>query len=118
MNEKNFTLVTNEVNRYPEEYTGKEITMLGFVFKNQKFSDDQLGLVRYVISCCSADAVVDGFICELAGAADFAKGSWLYIRGTIRMGTYDGEAVPVIKVSSVMTAHEPENLYIYPSFIN
>lgn len=114
--EDNFTIVTNEVNIYPDEFVGKEITMLGFVFKDQKLPPNQFGLVRYVISCCSADAVPDGFICEYANASNFSKGSWLNIRGTIQLGKYEGNTVPVIKISSFSKAPEPQNPYIYPVF--
>lgn len=116
VNEDNFTLVTNEVNMYPDQYVGKEITMLGFVLKDQKYPSNQFGLVRYVISCCSADAVPDGFICDYSNASNFSKGSWLNIRGTIQLGKFENNTIPVIRVTSFSKAQEPENPYIYPVF--
>lgn len=118
MNEDNFTLITNEVNIYPDRYVGKEITMLGFIFKGQDYPPNQFGLVRYVIACCSADAVPDGFMCECDDAPNFGTGEWLNIRGTIKMGQYENSAIPVIKVASFSKAQEPQNPYIYPFFIN
>jgi len=114
--EDNFTLVTNEVNMYTDQYVGKEITMLGFVLKGQKYLSNQFGLVRYIITCCSADALPDGFICEYKNASSFIKGDWLNIRGTIELGKYEGKTIPVIKVTSVSTAEEPQNPYIYPVY--
>jgi len=90
--------------------------MLGFVLKDQKFPSNQFGLVRYVISCCSADAVPDGFICDYSNASNFSKGSWLNIRGTIQLGKFEGNTIPVIRVTSFSKAQEPENPYIYPVF--
>lgn len=116
MSEDNFTLVTNEVNMYPEQYLGKEITMLGFVFRDQKYSSKQFGLVRYVISCCSADAVPDGFICEYTNASNFNEDSWLNIRGFIQMGKYENKDIPVIMITSFSKAQVPQNPYIYPAF--
>jgi len=114
--EDNFTLVTNEVNIYPEQYVGKEITMLGFVLKEKKFSAEQFGLARYVITCCSADAMPDGFICEYKNAAHFKEGDWLNIRGTIQLGKYEGNTVPIIKVAAFSKVPAPQNPYIYPVY--
>ncbi|MDF9408864.1 MAG: hypothetical protein A4E52_01981 [Pelotomaculum sp. PtaB.Bin013] len=114
--EDNFSLVTNEVNMYPEQYAGKEITMIGFVLKEQKFTTDQFGLVRYVITCCSADAMPDGFMCEYKNASNFREGDWLNIRGTIQLGKYEGNTIPVIRITAFSKAQEPQNPYIYPKF--
>lgn len=114
--EDNFTMVTKEVNMYPEKYVGKEITMLGFVFRDKSFPPNQFGLLRYVISCCSADALPDGFLCEYANANQYAEGAWLNIQGILRMGKYGNENIPVIKVTSVSKGQEPQNPYIYPVF--
>lgn len=112
----NFTMVTNEVNMYPEKYVGKEIAMLGFVFRDKSYPPNQFGLLRYVISCCSADAMPDGFLCEYANAAQYAEGAWLNIQGTLQMGKYGNENIPIIKVTSVSKGREPQNPYIYPVF--
>ncbi|OPY57075.1 MAG: hypothetical protein A4E55_01851 [Pelotomaculum sp. PtaU1.Bin035] len=116
ISEDNFTLVTNEVNMYSDQYVGKEITMLGFVLKERKFTSNQFGLARYVISCCTADAVPDGFICEYKNASNFCEGDWLNIRGYIQLGKYEGNTVPVIMVTSFSKAQEPQNPYIYPVY--
>jgi putative membrane protein len=116
VNEDNFTLVTNQVNIYPEQYVGKEITMLGFVLKEKKFPSNQFGLARYVITCCSADAMPDGFICEYKNASHFSEGDWLNIRGNIQLGKYEGNTVPIIKVTSFSKVQEPQNPYIYPVY--
>jgi len=114
--EDNFTLVTNEVNIYPEQYIGKEITMLGFVLKDRKFASNQFGLVRYVIACCSADAMPDGFICEYNNASNLTEGDWLNIRGTIQLGRYEGNTIPIINVTSFSMAQTPQKPYIYPVY--
>jgi len=112
--EENYTLITSEINMYPDKYVGKEIAMLGFVFRNQDFPPNQFGLVRYVVSCCSADAIIDGFLCEYNNASDLSKGSWLNIRGTIQKGEYENSIIPMIKVTSFSKGQEPESPYIYP----
>jgi putative membrane protein len=112
--EENYTLITSEINMYPDKYVGKEIAMLGFVFRDQDFPSNQFGLVRYVVSCCSADAIIDGFLCEYNNASDLSKGSWLNIRGTIQKGEYENIIIPMIKVTSYSKGQEPKSPYIYP----
>lgn len=112
--EDNFKIVNNETYMFPEKYAGKEITMLGFVYKEADMLPGQFALGRYVITCCSADAFFTGFLCEYKNAADFEEGSWLNIRGTIKIGQYKGSRIPVVAVTTVnKAAGEPENPYVY-----
>jgi putative membrane protein len=112
--EDNFTIVNNETYLFPELYAGKEISMLGFVYKEPGMKPDQFALGRYVITCCSADASFAGFLCEYQNASDFKEGNWLTIRGTIQVGQYNGSNIPVIVISTFNKADQaPENPYIY-----
>lgn len=112
--EDNFTIVNNETYLFPELYAGKEISMLGFVYKEPGMQSDQFALGRYVITCCSADASFAGFLCEYHNASDFKEGNWLTIRGTIKVGQYNGSNIPVIMVSTFNKAEQgPENPYVY-----
>ncbi len=113
VNENNFTLINNEVYTYPDKYAGKEIAMLGFVVKNEEFQSDQFGLVRYVITCCSADALPGGFFCKYASTSNLSEGSWLNIKGIIDLDKYEGNVIPIIKVTSLSKAKQPQSPYVY-----
>jgi len=112
--EDNFTIVNTETYLFPERYVGKEISMLGFVYKEPGMKPHQFALGRYLITCCSADASFAGFLCEYDNAGDFKEGNWLTIRGTIKVGQYEGSDIPMILISTFNKAEqEPENPYIY-----
>jgi putative membrane protein len=112
--EDNFTIVNTETYLFPERYAGKEISMLGLVYKEPSMRNDQFALGRYVITCCSADASFAGFLCEYKNAGDIKEGNWLTIRGTLKVGQYEGGEIPVILISTFNTAdREPENPYVY-----
>ncbi|WP_134215883.1 TIGR03943 family putative permease subunit [Pelotomaculum propionicicum] len=112
--EDNFTIVNKETYLFPELYAGKEISMLGFVYKETGMQPGQFALGRYVITCCSADASFAGFLCEYDNTGDFKEGDWLTIRGTIKVGQYNGSSIPVILVGAFnKTDQEPANPYIY-----
>lgn len=116
VNEQTFNLVNRDLYTYPDEYIGKEITVLGFVFKDTKMLPDQFSLVRYLITCCSADAVLKGFLCEYEEAPELKDGNWVEIRGYIQKGEYNKHSVPIIKITSIKNAMKPQNPYVYPQY--
>lgn len=116
VNDQTFDLVYRDLNMYPEEYLGKEITVLGFVFKDPKMHPHQFGLVRFLITCCSADAVLKGFLCEHETAPELKEGNWIEVRGYIQKGQYGKHSVPVIKITSIKNVMKPQNPYVYPQY--
>ena len=114
MSDANFVRVVTTLNQSPERYAGREIAMLGFVSRENDFAPQEFGLIRFVITCCTADASPGGFICQLQDAAKYKDGTWLEIRGTIEPGSYEGQSLPMIQVSSVKQAVQPSDPYVYP----
>ncbi len=112
--DENFNYVMSELYMFNDDYIGKEITMVGFVDKDDSFLPNQFGLARYVITCCAADATLGGLICEYNNTESLKKGSWLTVRGTIQKGLYDQQNVPIVKVTSYKNSEKPQNPYIYP----
>ncbi|MFZ5651204.1 MAG: TIGR03943 family putative permease subunit [Bacillota bacterium] len=112
--DENFNYVMSELYLFTDDYIGKEITILGFVDKDDSFLPNQFGLARYVITCCSADASLGGLICESSDAAGLKKDTWLTVRGTIQKGRRDGQTIPVVKVTSYTQSEKPKTSYIYP----
>lgn len=43
------------------QFSGKEVQLTGFIYKDESFAADQAVISRYVVSCCVADASVYGF---------------------------------------------------------
>jgi len=112
--DENFTAVLTSLYLAPLDYSGKEIVLQGFVYRQPDYAANRFGLVRFVVNCCTADAILDGMICEAEDALNYADGSWLQIRGTVALDDYDGQEIPVIKVISLEPVEEPANPYIYP----
>lgn len=110
----NFVRVVDTIDQSPEDYTGREIEMLGFVMRNKDFDPQEFGLIRFIITCCTADASPDGFILESRDAVDYRDGTWISIRGVIRVDDYDQQVVPVIEASSIARVAQPSDPYVYP----
>lgn len=114
VSDHDYTEIMNELQFFSQDYIGKDITMTGFVFKPPEASSSQFSLVRYVIVCCTADALPYGVLCELKDAANYKEGTWLTIRGVIQNTTYDDQTVPVIKITSLKQVQKPKNPYVFP----
>lgn len=110
----NFVRVVDAIDQSPENYAGREIEMLGFVIRNKDFAPQEFGLIRFIITCCTADASPEGFILESKDAADYKDGVWISIRGMIRVDDYDQQVVPVIEASSIERVIQPSDPYVYP----
>ncbi|GBF31844.1 ABC transporter, substrate-binding protein [Desulfocucumis palustris] len=116
VSDENYNYVMSELYVFLDDYIGKEITILGFVDKDDSFMPNQFGVARYVITCCAADATLGGLICEYDNTGSLEKGQWVTVKGTIKKGTYEQQNVPVIKVTSCENSEQPQNPYIYPRY--
>lgn len=66
-----------------EEIIGNEVTMYGFVFKDDSLPEDTILIARQIISCCAADAVVAGFPVKVENIDDFIEGEWIEVSGIV-----------------------------------
>jgi putative membrane protein len=110
----NFVRVVDTIDQAPEDYAGREIDILGFVMRNRDFAPQEFGLIRFIITCCTADATPAGFILESNGAGDYQNGTWISVRGVIGVDDYDQQVVPVIEVTSIERTAQPSDPYVYP----
>jgi len=110
----NFVRVVDAIGQSPEDYAGREIEMLGFVIRNKDFAPQEFGLIRFIITCCTADASPGGFILKSKDAVDYKDGTWINIRGVIEVDDYDQQVVPVIEATFIERAAQPSDPYVYP----
>ncbi len=110
----NFVRMVDAIGQSPEDYAGREIDMLGFVIRNKDFAPQEFGLIRFIITCCTADASPVGFILKSKDAVDYKDGTWINIQGVIEVDNYDQQVVPVIEATSIERAAQPSDPYVYP----
>jgi putative membrane protein len=110
----NFVRVVSAIEQSPEDYAGREIDMLGFVLKDKSLAPQEFGLIRFIITCCTADAMPGGLILESKDAAGYQDGAWIHTRGVIRVDNYDHQLVPVVETTDIVRAAEPADPYVYP----
>lgn len=104
-----------EFNREPESavFNGEPVTVIGFIYREPSFTDDQFMVARYTMSCCVADAFAVGMPVAFDGAADFETGTWVEITGYLQAQDFDGDFMPVIVPEAVTETDIPETPYLY-----
>ncbi|WP_240473314.1 TIGR03943 family putative permease subunit [Salsuginibacillus kocurii] len=97
-------------------FEGKEAEIKGFVYREEGFTEDQLVVARFSMTCCIADASVQGLLIESEEAEQFEVDDWVQATGVIEETEYNGHDMPVLKVTNLEPAEEPDVPYVYPSF--
>ncbi|HNQ35382.1 MAG TPA: TIGR03943 family protein [bacterium] len=94
----------------PEKADALPIAVEGMVFKNSSHAPGTFMLVRFLITCCAADATPLG----IAVSWDAASGpppenAWVLVRGKISFS----EATPSVIADEIQVMPNPANPYLY-----
>ncbi|MDV2683313.1 TIGR03943 family protein [Alkalihalophilus lindianensis] len=114
--EENYLDVMTVLDLHLDRFEGKEIEMVGFVYREPDFDDDQLVVARFGMTCCVADASVYGTMIETSEATHYENDTWVHIRGSIGKTMYNDFHIPLIHLDKITEVPEPETPYVFPSF--
>lgn len=95
-------------------FNGREADVVGFVYREITFPDDQFMVARFTISCCVADSSAIGLPVVFADAADFPADTWVQVHGTFQIGEFRGDTVPLLYADTIEVIDQPEHPYLYP----
>ncbi len=98
----------------PAALNGQEVDVIGFVYRDDRFTEDQFLLSRFMITCCVADAVAVGLVVDAADAADYPVDTWVQVTGTFAGGEIDGQPIPVVIPDQIVPIQPPDQPYLYP----
>lgn len=106
----------DEIYEFPSS-KGKEYTLEGFVFRDKSFSKNQILVGRMIVTCCIADSMVDGVICEVENAESYKNNEWVRVTGTIEPLQNSGlmEMGPdfMMKLSKIEKIAPYDSPYVY-----
>ncbi len=114
--EDNYIAMTTIIDQNPEKFVGKKVEILGFVFREHDFEDNQFVIARFGLSCCVADASVFGTLASYPDAQKFGDDQWVKLSGTLTTANYQDWTLPSIDVSSIEAVDQPETPYVYESY--
>jgi len=98
-----------QIDPEPESYSGKSVNVIGFV---QPQKDGTFAVIRYVISCCIADATPIGIPVDKK-LGDLKPDDWIQVKGIFVVKTIDGSRQVVIKPDSIEKVTQPVEPYLY-----
>lgn len=109
----NYTNVLKQIHDDLDNYIGRKISFVGYIYKIEALKDNQFVLARNMIINSASQSVIVGFLCEYENINEFDELTWVHVTGTIEKGYLDGE-IPVLKVTKIEKADKPKDEFVYP----
>lgn len=98
----------------PQEFDGQEAKVIGFVYRDSRFGDDQFMVSRFTLSCCVADAMAIGLVVQMPeDAPDFAVDSWVEVEGTFLESEFGDSIIPILYATEIRPVEQPDQPYLY-----
>ena len=98
----------------PAALNGQKANVIGFVYRDARFTGDQLMVARFAVTCCVADARALGLVVETPDASQYATGAWVKVSGSFIEGVLGSNPIPVIQPDSIKPVDQPDQPYLYP----
>ncbi len=103
------------LNVYPEPdaYTGQKVSVEGFTIHLPNLPESHLGIARFVITCCAADAYPVGLPVKLPDGdrTAYPPDKWFRVEGEMITETLDNRRQLVIQAKSLTDIPTPKNPY-------
>ncbi len=91
---------------------GQPADVIGFVYVEPTFGENQFMVARFTVSCCVADASAIGIPVQWPEAVE--QGQWVRVTGVMETGDFRGDAAPILHAQAVEVVEQPEHPYLYP----
>ncbi|PEC76504.1 TIGR03943 family protein [Bacillus cereus] len=111
--DKDYVQTMNVIGQNVNRFKGKEITFLGFIYKDKDVTGNKVVVARYGITCCIADASVWGMIVTGKNIEKIPEETWVKITGLLDETTYKGTVFPLVKVNKIEKINKPTDPYVY-----
>ncbi|MBU6146211.1 MAG: TIGR03943 family protein [Paenibacillaceae bacterium] len=103
--EEQFVDTSIAVDLFRSQFVGKSIEVSGFVHREPDMPAHMLVVARLAMACCAADALPYGFLVSTTQTHD--PDTWVTVTGTMRIGTYRGDAIAYIDAQSIVPMTNP-----------
>ena len=116
INDENYLEVMEAIYDYPNEFEGKEIEFIGFVYNDPSHSDSQF-VFRFGIMHCIADSGVFGLL-TTGNTNKYENNTWVKVKGKISKHYHKelNQILPTLEVQSFIKVDKPDNPYVYKEF--
>ncbi|MBR3132671.1 MAG: hypothetical protein IKG42_01095 [Clostridia bacterium] len=107
-----YTNVLKEVHDSTDQYVGKKLSFVGFVYRIDGFKDNQFVLARNMITNNNSECVVVGFLSEYDNASKLENDQWVKVYATIKKGDFSGSEIPILKIDYIEEAEIPDDPFV------
>jgi uncharacterized repeat protein (TIGR03943 family) len=97
-----------------EPYVGQLASVVGFVYYDERLPEGQFFVSRFILACCAADGYAIGMIVEWPEAESLEADTWVQVKGTVEISSFEGAASPLVRAESVDLVSPPDQPYLYP----
>ncbi|WP_318615711.1 TIGR03943 family putative permease subunit [Sporosarcina sp. YIM B06819] len=112
VSEERYLDITNSIYAYLDSFIGKEIEIVGFVYKDPELEENQFVIARFGITCCVADASVYGILSTMDEMFEVEEDEWVRATGYLSKINLDDWDYPHLQITEIEKVEEPENPYI------
>lgn len=101
------------------DHPGLKVRTLGFVYRSGQMPEDIIGVARFQITCCAADAQPIPVLVRMSDAAKMGADTWVEVRGVVERQDIRGRPTTVVVVDpkarpadGILLIKSPRNEYI------
>ena len=95
-------------------FIGQQVSVVGFVYRDESLPQGQFFVSRFILSCCAADGYAVGMIVDTPQADTFEKDTWIKVTGSVDAVSFDGKPSPLIDAETIEIVPQPDQPYLYP----
>ncbi len=108
-----YSKITKYIETNLDKFVGKEIEIVGFVYREPDFAQDEMSISRFTVSCCVADLQVMGTMATGEAAKDLKNDEWVKVTGVINKTNKNDRDIPLIEIGKLEKIEAPSDPYIY-----
>ncbi|HFH9837395.1 TPA: TIGR03943 family protein [Streptococcus suis] len=112
----NYMEVMEAIYDYPNEFAGKTVELVGFVYNDPDNANQQF-IFRFGIIHCIADSGVYGLL-STGASTSYPDNTWVKASGTLKVSYHTslGQSLPTLELTSIQEVNQPNNPYVYRVF--
>ncbi|MED4401288.1 TIGR03943 family protein [Metabacillus fastidiosus] len=111
-----YIAMTNIIDEYPKKFINKEIELIGFVYREENFNENEFVIARFGLSCCVADASVYGTLAAVHDATQYKNDEWVRVSGKLATTEYEGYTIPYLLIQKIKKIDQPQAPYVYENY--
>lgn len=110
-----FSETFGAIDLYKKQFEGKEISVSGFLYREQRADGESYAVSRFLVQCCTADATPFGILLDPQTQISLPADTWIEVRGKLHVTVFEGEEIVQITPESLTPVSQPTTPYVYTS---